>query len=284
MQGIRFDSNWQQRSEASISQDGPRERCSRTSAFPRRHARSFSLRRHSGTRRLSAGPESITTDLGYGFRARHGVARRNDDREWVRIPAAVFARVVPIITPSPTEGAGNAGCRPHPRALRAKKSALAHASNHRAAKSTGIPCAMVFGLYAISPESGLDSLRHPGIIIQDLMPASGHQDHATSPSARGVTRQLTLRVHRIPPPTLVTIAKRPSWRAAGRWRDNHTFTKTGRDIFFTEGLDILSGKAKDCPTGKSLGASAGIADVPSVVAKRTDDPRRISSDKGERPW
>src|SRR6185312_12475440 len=32
-----------------------------------------------------------------------------------------------------------------------RKVHFAHASNHRAAKSTGIPCAMVYGLYAISP-------------------------------------------------------------------------------------------------------------------------------------
>src|ERR1700720_2263534 len=33
----------------------------------------------------------------------------------------------------------------------------------------------------------------------DLMPASGHQDHATSPSASRAIRQRHISVHRIPP-------------------------------------------------------------------------------------
>src|ERR1700733_13089349 len=44
----------------------------------------------------------------------------------------------------------------------------------------------------------------------DLTPASGCQDHTASPSARNVIRLLTCRVHRIPHPTSVTIAIRPS--------------------------------------------------------------------------
>ncbi len=43
----------------------------------------------------------------------------------------------------------------------------------------------------------------------NLTPASGCQDHTTSPSACNVIRLLTCRVHRIPRPTSVTIAKRP---------------------------------------------------------------------------
>jgi hypothetical protein len=43
-----------------------------------------------------------------------------------------------------------------------------------------------------------------------LMPASGHQDHTSLPSARLRIRQSAARVHRIPPSTSVTIAKRPS--------------------------------------------------------------------------
>ena len=50
-------------------------------------------------------------------------------------------------------------------------------------------------------------------IVANLAPAKGRQDHTTSPSARNITRQLIWHVHRIPHPTLVTIAKRPSYRA-----------------------------------------------------------------------
>jgi hypothetical protein len=44
----------------------------------------------------------------------------------------------------------------------------------------------------------------------NLTPASGRQDHTTSPSARCAIVFGTTRVHRIPFPTSVTIAKRPS--------------------------------------------------------------------------
>jgi hypothetical protein len=47
-------------------------------------------------------------------------------------------------------------------------------------------------------------------IITNLTPASGHQDHTASPSAIGALRLAHRRVHRIPRPTFVTIAKRPS--------------------------------------------------------------------------
>jgi hypothetical protein len=45
---------------------------------------------------------------------------------------------------------------------------------------------------------------------RNLMPASGHQDHTTSPSASAPLVSLRRRVHRIPHPTFVTTAKRPS--------------------------------------------------------------------------
>ena len=50
-------------------------------------------------------------------------------------------------------------------------------------------------------------------IVANLTPAKGRQDHTTSPSALMSLVWRHLRVHRIPHPTLVTIAKRPSFRA-----------------------------------------------------------------------
>jgi hypothetical protein len=58
------------------------------------------------------------------------------------------------------------------------------------ARSTGIPCAMVYGLYrdllgdrAFLPPSSLRSL-----LLKNLTSASGGRDHATSPSAKGHVR------------------------------------------------------------------------------------------------
>jgi hypothetical protein len=48
----------------------------------------------------------------------------------------------------------------------------------------------------------------------NLMPASRHQDHTTSPSALVSFASRHYRVHRIPRPTSVTMAKRPS---CGHW-------------------------------------------------------------------
>ena len=46
--------------------------------------------------------------------------------------------------------------------------------------------------------------------------------------------------HRIPLPTSVTIAIRPSWWRRDGAEDNHNFRKNGREIFFEEGLDAIS--------------------------------------------
>jgi len=53
------------------------------------------------------------------------------------------------------------------------------------AGAAGIPCAMVLRLIARSPRSaGLDSLRRRGLVTCGLIPASGDQDHAPSPSVK----------------------------------------------------------------------------------------------------
>ena len=60
---------------------------------------------------------------------------------------------------------------------------FAHASNDRAAGTTGIPCAMGLRLIARSPRSaGLIASVALGFVTPGLMPASGHQDHTPSPS------------------------------------------------------------------------------------------------------
>jgi hypothetical protein len=50
-------------------------------------------------------------------------------------------------------------------------------------------------------------------LLKSLIPASGYQDAATSPSAKRALVSRALPVHRIPHPTFVTIAIRPSYRA-----------------------------------------------------------------------
>jgi len=82
--------------------------------------------------------------------------------------------------------------------------------------------------------AGLDSHRHlEGSSPEDLMPASGHQDHTAWSSMPTTLVSRGQHVHRIPPPTSVTIAKRPF--NGGRMRArNHIFPKNGRTNFSVE--------------------------------------------------
>jgi hypothetical protein len=74
-----------------------------------------------------------------------------------------------------------------------------------------------YGLYVISPVTMLGCHRRPrdAGVFTTLAPASERQDHTTSPSAQAPLVAQGLRpamcVHRIPLPTSVTIASRPSY-------------------------------------------------------------------------
>ena len=91
-------------------------------------------------------------------------------------------------------------------------------------ETSGIPRAMVLTVsFVLSPVTGLfvtvaSAMREH---CRYLMPASGHQDHTTSPSASGALVARAAHVHRIPHLTFVTIAKRPSWSGTGRAKRNH---------------------------------------------------------------
>ena len=77
-------------------------------------------------------------------------------------------------------------------------------------ETPGIPRAMVYSLLRALPgEPGFVATVISGISSTDLIPASGRQDHTTSPSASGTFVVGTLRVH--PIPTRVRdVAQRPS--------------------------------------------------------------------------
>jgi hypothetical protein len=89
----------------------------------------------------------------------------------------------------------------------------AHKRSHHGHTGTpSIPRAMVLTVsFALSSVTGLSCHRRLAKLPpRDLTPASGRQDHTTSPSAGNALVSSAARVHRIPPPTSVTIAKRPS--------------------------------------------------------------------------
>ena len=141
---------------------------------------------------------------------------------------------------SPKEGVGNAGCPLHPR----PRVHLVLVERTRVTTSTpespDVPARNGFNgfLRALPGEPGLFATITCGYVLSkpgwadlnsaNLTPASGRQDHTTSPyattslvrslgnrsqaEARPATpsRAKRCRVHRIPCPTFVTIAKRPS--------------------------------------------------------------------------
>ena len=117
----------------------------------------------------------------------------------VRDLAAQSARVLLSMSRPPnSEGAGNAGRPMRPVAACAEVVVESTRVSQVTPESPGIPRAMVYGLLralpgdrALLPPSPLRSL-----LLKNLTPASGRQDHTSSPSASGA---LVLKRHLRPP-------------------------------------------------------------------------------------
>jgi hypothetical protein len=143
--------------------------------------------------------------------------------------------------PGNSEGVGNAGCSSRTRSLAWEKKNHTSKSTARSRiipafpHANGFTVSFVLSLVnrALLPPSPARIARS---ILADLTPASRRQDHTTSPSATRALVIRTCRVHRIPHPTFVTIAKRPSC-GAGRGRYASDLGEARREIFFQRGLD-----------------------------------------------
>jgi hypothetical protein len=88
-------------------------------------------------------------------------------------------------------------------------------------------------------------------IVTKLTSASRCQDHTTSPSAPAPIVSRHYRVHRIPHPTFVTIAKRPSGEG-GTALALLLFLPKRKAKYFSPGG--WTGKSLICPSGKSVAA------------------------------
>jgi hypothetical protein len=87
-----------------------------------------------------------------------------------------------------------------------------HAGNTRHSPRNGFN-----GCFALSPVTGLSCTVASGVTSTNLTPASGRQDHTTSPSARSAPSSTRRLRPSHPVPTFVTIAKRPSgWDGMAR--------------------------------------------------------------------
>jgi hypothetical protein len=109
--------------------------------------------------------------------------------------------------------------------------------------------------FALSPGTGVLApvTRATRKRCTSLTSAPGGQNHTISSSRHAVRRRsvssaAARHVHRIPLPTSVTIAKRPSG-ATERTQNNADFAKLARNLCFTEGLDRFSDQRIDLPDG-----------------------------------
>src|SRR3981189_2595897 len=107
------------------------------------------------------------------------------------------------------EGAGNAGRPMRPIAACAMVVVVRTRVSQVTPESPGIPHAMVYGLFRALPGDRAFLPPSPALLSANLTPASGHQDHTSSPSASAPFVQERLRVHRIPP-RAGDVAQRPS--------------------------------------------------------------------------
>jgi hypothetical protein len=130
---------------------------------------------------------------------------------------AQCARAWLITTLARTEGAGKAGCRlhPRPRVRKWKAHELVTTGSTEAIRLSlhdGVTVSFV-----LSPVTGLSCHRRlAGHLPRDLMPASGHQDHTTSPSAMTIARQPISSRPSHPAPNTRDDREAPLLESAGR--------------------------------------------------------------------
>jgi hypothetical protein len=125
----------------------------------------------------------------------------NSERMCVRILAARCARVLRRLPPSEQEGAGKAGCALHPRS-RVQKCTKKRTRAYRfSGGNPAFPARWFTGLFRALPgdRAFLPPSSPRSLLLKNLTPASGRQDHTASPSATTAFVIRRLRVHRISP-------------------------------------------------------------------------------------
>jgi hypothetical protein len=187
-------------------------------------------------------------------------------------------------------------------------------SHHRSTGTPGIPARNGFTAYfALSPVTRLCCHRHQRIMVlsdtrsgrlasANLTPTLGRQNHTTSPSAsapfvcapfdrsrkpalRSLRARGRCRVHRIPCPTSVTIAKRPSvGRDVGSYGSD--LGQAGNKLFLQSHIDEALVYSRGCQPlilvalhGAAMTAGRAARDLPVLTPARRRFPRA-----GELHW
>src|SRR6266702_1580602 len=111
----------------------------------------------------------------------------------------ICARFSEDVRPLKKEGAGKTGCALHPRS-RVQNCAKKRTRAYRFGGNTpAFPAQWYYDLYRALPGDRLVATVTSRALPQNLTPASGRQNHTTSPSASRAVRRQHIRGHRIPP-------------------------------------------------------------------------------------
>src|SRR5258707_9140180 len=158
-----------------------------------------------------------------------------------RDPAARCARVVrEAFAQLRAQGMPGAQCA---RSLACKiNKAHEHSHHGHTGNHPAFPAQWFYGLLRALPGDQACLTPSPALLIADLTPASGRQNHTTSPSASARFVKRTARVHRIPP-RVDDVAQRPSF---GTGRDGYAsdLGQVKTNIFLISGLDTISENQK----------------------------------------
>ena len=152
----------------------------------------------------------------------HPAARRSVPRRRSRHTCAISRRElrprsVTALVPPDNGGRRESQALAAPAASYAKVENI-RVSHHRFAGTPGLPCAMILtGSFVLPGDRALlsPSPARSASFIAELTPASGRQDHTTSPSATAPFVFRRIRVHRIPP-NVRDDGQRPSYRGGTR--------------------------------------------------------------------
>src|SRR6202165_2470043 len=119
----------------------------------------------------------------------------------VRILAARCARALRRLPPSErTRGRRESRVRAAPAISCAKMHKKTHTSIQVQRRQSGFPCAVGYGLFRALPgdRAFLPPSSPRSLLLKNLTPASGRQDHTASPAAKTAFVIRRLRVHRTP--------------------------------------------------------------------------------------
>src|SRR6202171_3932513 len=132
-------------------------------------------------------------------------------------------------------GRRESGVRAAPAVSCAKMHKKTHTSIQVQRRQSGFPCAVVYGLFRALPgdRAFLPPSSPRSLLLKNLTPASGRQDHTASPSATTAFVIRRLRVHRISP----------------RVRDDRDPPLSSGETRGAKALICPMGEAEICPSG-----------------------------------